>query len=354
MRTSGAASGPLTSGLRALGPGPRPAPRRPAPLRPGRPLSEADMNLVGHTARRLPDDPVVLTLLGDASFPLTLAEPDLLLPADLVLAFLLHVEHAMHELRVLVELRPGFVCLVDRDRHVRPALNREPARLLAAAATAAVSSSGETGQLADRLPGETSAAEGVSDIRLRAFGGFLSNALRGRLHPALHRARRAADDRRAHGRDRAGQTDHRGHDEPLVLERRTDVRTCTSAVRTSWIKPSFAMLNTPLRSVDRPRQAADRALVRLRHEAEQEAPGSPSGLGLNRRTESRTATRRSPVVSSSQSTGGQVTIKGSVAETAGRRLAGESASRPRALLAASFAALGAGIGVYRFLRGGSS
>jgi hypothetical protein len=45
-------------------------------------------------------------------------------------------------------------------------------------------------------------------------------------------------------------------------------------------------------------------------------------------------------------------IKGSVTKTAGRRLAGETVSRRQALLAASVAAFGAGVGVYRLLRGG--
>jgi hypothetical protein len=45
-----------------------------------------------------------------------------------------------------------------------------------------------------------------------------------------------------------------------------------------------------------------------------------------------------------------VRIEESVAATAGRRLAGESASRPRALLAASVVAPGAGVAVYRLLR----
>jgi hypothetical protein len=48
-----------------------------------------------------------------------------------------------------------------------------------------------------------------------------------------------------------------------------------------------------------------------------------------------------------------MTVKESLAETAGKRLAGESISRPRALLAASAAALGAGVVVYRLLRAGN-
>ena len=43
-------------------------------------------------------------------------------------------------------------------------------------------------------------------------------------------------------------------------------------------------------------------------------------------------------------------IEESVTSTAARRLAGERASRPRALLAATAAAIAAGIAVYRLLR----
>ena len=49
-----------------------------------------------------------------------------------------------------------------------------------------------------------------------------------------------------------------------------------------------------------------------------------------------------------------MTIKGSLTQTAVRRLAGERATRPRALLTASVAALAAGIIVYRLLRAGNS
>jgi hypothetical protein len=43
-------------------------------------------------------------------------------------------------------------------------------------------------------------------------------------------------------------------------------------------------------------------------------------------------------------------MRGSIAETAMKRLAGEQPSRSRALLAASAAAIGAGVTVYRLLR----
>jgi hypothetical protein len=45
-------------------------------------------------------------------------------------------------------------------------------------------------------------------------------------------------------------------------------------------------------------------------------------------------------------------LEESVLRTAGRRLAGERASRPQAFLAASVAAVTAGIAVYRLLRSG--
>jgi hypothetical protein len=47
-----------------------------------------------------------------------------------------------------------------------------------------------------------------------------------------------------------------------------------------------------------------------------------------------------------------VAIEETVAATAGRRLAGEQASRPKAFLAASVAALAAGVAVYKLLRTG--
>src|SRR5438067_12570608 len=87
----------------------------------------------------LPRDPVVLAPVGDLSVPLAGAEPDLLAPVDLVLVFLLHLEDAVHELRKLLELRPGAVSLVDGHGHVGPALNRKPASLAALLAAVAAS-----------------------------------------------------------------------------------------------------------------------------------------------------------------------------------------------------------------------
>src|SRR6478672_3737693 len=94
-----------------------------------RELVEAHDPLVRHAALSRPDDAIVLAPLGDAAFPLAAAEPDLLAPADLVLALLLDVEHAMHEAWELIELRELFVHLVARQRDVRPALDREAPRL---------------------------------------------------------------------------------------------------------------------------------------------------------------------------------------------------------------------------------
>jgi hypothetical protein len=47
-------------------------------------------------------------------------------------------------------------------------------------------------------------------------------------------------------------------------------------------------------------------------------------------------------------------LTGVAAETAARRLAGEQPSRMRALLAASVAALGTGVVVYKLLRSGGN
>src|SRR5262249_52382748 len=94
---------------------------------------EADDALVVHALGRLPHDAVVLAPLGDPAFPLALAEPDLLLPAQLVAALPLDALHAVHELRELVELRPLLVSLLDGNGHIGPALDRQAARLLAAA-----------------------------------------------------------------------------------------------------------------------------------------------------------------------------------------------------------------------------
>src|SRR5205814_1326214 len=100
-------------------------------------LVEADDTLVLGALGRLPRDQLVLALLGDPTFPLALAEPDLLLPGHAVVALLLDGEHAVHELREVVVLRPGLVRLVDGNGHVGPALNRQAPRLLASAVTAA-------------------------------------------------------------------------------------------------------------------------------------------------------------------------------------------------------------------------
>src|SRR5204863_2971577 len=86
---------------------------------------------------RLPGDPVVLALVGDLAFPLALAEPDLLVPLHVLAVLLLDRQHAVHELRELLEVRPLVVGLGHRHGDVRPALDRQTPRLLAPAATAA-------------------------------------------------------------------------------------------------------------------------------------------------------------------------------------------------------------------------
>src|SRR5204863_5665116 len=85
--------------------------------------------------------------VGDLALPLALAEPDLLLPLQLVIALLLDAQDAVHELREGVELRPRLVCAVDRNGYVGPALDRQAPRLLAAAAIVAA---------AQGFPGELS------------------------------------------------------------------------------------------------------------------------------------------------------------------------------------------------------
>src|SRR5437868_4623172 len=111
-------------------------------------LVEGDHAGVRGPVRRLPRDPVVLPPLGDLAFPPAAAEPDLLLPRDLVSVLLLDVQDAVHELRELVELRPPLVDDVDRRRDVGPALNRESTSLAARAASAELP--GDARHLADR------------------------------------------------------------------------------------------------------------------------------------------------------------------------------------------------------------
>src|SRR3954452_1661373 len=135
-----------------------------------RELVEADDPLVLHSAVRLPDDAVVLAPLGDAPLPLAAAEPDLLAPTDLVAALLLHVEHAVHESRKLVELRELLVDLVDRKPDVGPALDREASRLLA---TATATAAAAAHQLRRNLPGRACASEAF----LRALDRLLAHLL---------------------------------------------------------------------------------------------------------------------------------------------------------------------------------
>src|ERR1051326_1039780 len=84
------------------------------------------------SARRLPGDAVVLATVGDLASPPARAEPDLLPPLELVVALLLNTEHAVHELRELLEVGPRLVGLLDRNRDIGVALDRQAACLLAA------------------------------------------------------------------------------------------------------------------------------------------------------------------------------------------------------------------------------
>src|SRR5690349_24702609 len=125
---------------------------------------EADDAGVVSAADRLPRDAVVLPLVGDLGVPLARAEPDLLAPMDLVLVVvvLLDLEDAVHELRVLLELGPGLVSLFDRDRDVRPALDRQPPCLASGLAAATLAAE----QLRGGLAGDPSAG---SKFLLRPF-----------------------------------------------------------------------------------------------------------------------------------------------------------------------------------------
>src|ERR687885_771022 len=66
---------------------------------------------MGGSLRRLPGDPVVLPPVGDLALPLAPAEPDLLLPLEMLIVLLLDAQHSVHELRELLELRPLLIGL---------------------------------------------------------------------------------------------------------------------------------------------------------------------------------------------------------------------------------------------------
>src|SRR3954453_8236077 len=86
-------------------------------------LVEADDSGMRRARDGLPGDQLVLAAVGDLAFPLPLAEPDLLLPAELVVLLLLDAEDAVHELGELLELGPLLVDGRDGRRDVRPALD---------------------------------------------------------------------------------------------------------------------------------------------------------------------------------------------------------------------------------------
>src|ERR1051326_5922203 len=100
------------------------------------------------SARRLPGDAVVLATVGDLAFPLARAEPDLLAPLELGVALLLDAEHAVHELRELLEVGPRLVGLLDRNRDIGVALDRQAARLLTVPFSASGLSEDGPGRLA--------------------------------------------------------------------------------------------------------------------------------------------------------------------------------------------------------------
>src|SRR5581483_8847315 len=157
-----------------------------------------------------PHDAFVLAALGDPSLPLATAEPDLLLPADAVAAFLLDVEDSVHELRELVELRPCLVRLVDRYGDVGPALDRQPPGLLRPAAATATAAA-----LPEHLSGQATA-----DLALGALGGFLAEPLGLVLACVLGGLRQLLDERRRlGGRDGACGAQRRCAEQLLALER---------------------------------------------------------------------------------------------------------------------------------------
>ena len=88
----------------------------------------------------------------------------------------------MHELRVLIEIRPRVVGLLDRHGDVRPALDRQAPSLLPAATTAAA------GCLRQRLAGDSAKSALALDAAPRAvkraspeFLGFLFALVFGRF-----------------------------------------------------------------------------------------------------------------------------------------------------------------------------
>src|SRR3954452_4805385 len=97
---------------------------------------EAHDAVVRHAGGRRPGDAVVLAGLGDPAFPLPAAEPDLLLSAELVVPLPLDVQHPVHDLLRLVELRPALFRAPDALPILGPALAPKPPRLLASRAAA--------------------------------------------------------------------------------------------------------------------------------------------------------------------------------------------------------------------------
>src|SRR5581483_4320461 len=172
-------------------------------------LVEADDSAMRHPARRLPCDAVVLAALGDPAFPLTLAEPDLFLPADPVAALLLDAQHPVHELRVLVELRPRLVGLLHGNRHVGPPLNGKTPRLLPA-------SSAASERLRESLADHAAAS---LETVARALRDVLAELPRALFAFLLGRAGEPAQQLRAfRSRHRTGRAQRGGRQQLLALE----------------------------------------------------------------------------------------------------------------------------------------
>ena len=88
----------------------------------------------------------------------------------LVVVVLLDLEDAVHELRILLELGPGLVGLFDRDRDVRPALDRQPACLASGLAAATFAAE----QLRGGFAGDPAAC---AELLLGPLGAFAAELL---------------------------------------------------------------------------------------------------------------------------------------------------------------------------------
>jgi hypothetical protein len=85
---------------------------------------------VGRAAPAPPRDAVVTDLLGDLGFPRLLLAAHVGAPQEPLVAELLHLQDAFHELREILELRPLVVGGADRDGDVDGLLDLGHAVLL--------------------------------------------------------------------------------------------------------------------------------------------------------------------------------------------------------------------------------